>query len=392
MADPTRDSSVAIYMDSHATTPLDPRVLEAMLPFYQGRFGNASSIDHAFGRQARDAVEQARAQVARLAGAMAKEIIFTSGATESNNLALKGAAEALRQKGNHLVTVATEHKAVLDTCRRLEQDGFRVTYLGVNRDGLVDPDAIEAAIGPDTILVSVMAANNEIGVLQPLEAIGRITRERKVLFHTDAAQAFGKVPFDVEALGVDLASFSAHKMYGPQGVGALYVRARRPAARLVPLLDGGGQERGLRPGTLNTAGIVGFGAAAALCEAEMAGEGRRVAALRDRLLAGLRSSIDGLRVNGSLVKRLPNNLNVSIEGTDETLAGRLEGVAVSSGSACTTGSIEPSHVLRALGLSTTEAHGTLRFGLSRFTTAGEVDEAVRIVARTVAEMRAGLLR
>jgi cysteine desulfurase len=374
-----------IYLDGHATTPVDPRVLEAMLPFFREQYGNASSVDHAAGRQVRAAVDDARRQVAGLIDASPKEIVFTSGATEANNLALKGAAAARRDTGDHIVTVATEHRAVLDTCRRLEREGFRVTILGVGGDGIVDLDALREAITPQTILVSVMAANNEIGVLQPLAAIGAITRERRVLLHTDAAQALGKVPFSVKDLPIDLASFSGHKMYGPQGVGALYVRSRHPTVRLTPLLDGGGQEYGLRPGTLNAPGIVGFGAAAAICAAEMADEAERLCALRDRLLEGLRECVAGLHVHGSMEARLPHNLHVTIDGCDETLASQVEGVAVSSGSACSTGRIEPSHVLRALGVPAARAHGALRFGLGRFNTDADVDAAIAAVAAAVAK-------
>jgi cysteine desulfurase len=362
-----------IYLDAHATTPVDPRVLDAMLPFLRDQVGNASSVDHAAGRRVRDAVEQARRHVAAVIGASHKDIVFTSGATEADNLAIKGVA------GGHVVTVATEHRAVLDTCRRLEARGSRVTVLPVGADGLIDLAALEAALEPATILVSVMAANNEIGVLQPLADIGRLTRTRRILFHTDAAQAFGRIPLDVAAMAIDLLSISAHKIHGPQGVGALYVRTRQPTVRLTPIFDGGGHERGLRPGTLNAPGIVGLGAASAIAASEMAEESVRLAALRDRLLEGLRAAIDGVHVNGSLEHRLPHNLNVSIDGTDETLASRLDGLAVSAGSACASGSIEPSYVLRALGVPAARAHGTLRFGLSRFTTEAEIDRAIAIV-------------
>ena len=357
-----------IYLDAHATTPVDPRVLDAMLPLLRDQVGNASSLDHAAGRRTRDAVDAARRQVAAVIGASHKDIVFTSGATEADNLAIKGVAESASDHGDHVVTVATEHRAVLDTCRHLEARGCRVTVLPVGADGLIDLAALEAALEPKTILVSVMAANNEIGVLQPLAAIGRLTRARGILFHTDAAQAFGRIPLDVNAMGIDLLSISAHKIHGPQGVGALYVRTRQPTVRLAPLFDGGGHERGLRPGTLNAPGIVGLGAASALAATDMAAEAARLASLRDRLLEGLRAAIDGVHVNGSLAHRLPNNLNVSIDGADETLASRLDGLAVSAGSACASGSIEPSYVLRALGVPAAQAHGTLRFGLSRFTT------------------------
>jgi cysteine desulfurase len=377
-----------IYLDAHATTSVDPRVLDAMLPLLRDQVGNASSLDHAAGRRTKEAVEAARRQVAAVIGASHKDIVFTSGATEADNLAIKGVADAARERGSHIVTVATEHRAVLDTCRHLESRGCRLTVLPVDADGLIDLAALDAAIRPDTVLVSVMAANNEIGVLQPLAAIGRLTRARGVLFHTDAAQAFGRIPLDVGAMGIDLLSISAHKIHGPQGVGALYVRTRQPTVRLVPLLDGGGHERGLRPGTLNAPGIVGLGTAAAIAAAEMAAESIRLAALRDRLLAGLRAAIDGVGVNGSLEHRLPHNLNVSIDGTDETLASRLDGLAVSAGSACASGSIEPSYVLRALGVPAARAHGTLRFGLSRFTTDEEIDRAIAIVREGVERLRA----
>jgi cysteine desulfurase len=377
-----------IYLDAHATTPVDPRVLDAMLPLLRDQVGNASSLDHAAGRRTRDAVDAARRQVAAVIGASHKDIVFTSGATEADNLAIKGIADSARDRGDHIVTVATEHRAVLDTCRHLADRGCRVTEIAVGGDGLVDLDMLEAALEPKTILVSVMAANNEIGVLQPLAAIGRLTRARGIVFHTDAAQAFGRIPLDVEAMAIDLLSISAHKIHGPQGVGALYVRSRRPTVRLAPLFDGGGHERGLRPGTLNAPGIVGLGAASAIAQAEMAADAVRVAALRDHLLAGLRGAIEGVHVNGSLEHRLPHNLNVSIEGTDETLASRLEGLAVSAGSACASGSIEPSYVLRALGVPAERAHGTLRFGLSRFTTEAEIDRAIAIVRDGVERLRA----
>jgi cysteine desulfurase len=380
-----------IYLDAHATTPVDPRVLDAMLPLLRDQAGNASSLDHAAGRRTKEAVEAARRQVAAVIGASHKDIVFTSGATEADNLAIKGVAEAARDRARHIVphivTAATEHRAVLDTCRHLEARGLRLTVLPVDAEGLIDLAALDAAIRPDTVLVSVMAANNEIGVLQPLAAIGRLTRARGVLFHTDAAQAFGRIPLDVAAMGIDLLSISAHKIHGPQGVGALYVRTRQPTVRLAPLFDGGGHERGLRPGTLNAPGIVGLGTAAALAAADMAAESMRLAALRDRLLAGLRAALDGVHVNGSLEHRLPHNLNVSIDGTDETLASRLDGLAVSAGSACASGSIEPSYVLRALGVPASQAHGTLRFGLSRFSTDDEIDRTVDIVRDGVERLR-----
>ncbi|MDE3155093.1 MAG: IscS subfamily cysteine desulfurase [Acidobacteriota bacterium] len=378
--------NVPVYLDYHATTPVDPRVVEAMLPYFTTTFGNPSSRSHPFGWAADEAVERARQQVADLLGAKLREIVFTSGATESNNLAIRGVA-ALKGRG-HIITAATEHKAVLDPCRRLEQEGFRVTYLTVGPDGLVDPAAVERAIAEDTILISIMAANNEIGVLQPLAAIGRIARARGVVVHTDAVQAAGKVPFDVRALGVDLASVTAHKLYGPKGVGALYVRRGSPRLDLVPLCDGGGQERGLRPGTLNVPGIVGFGRAAEIARLEMAAEAERMRGQRDRLLDGLRDRVGHLRVNGSLTERLPNNLNVAFPGVEgEALQLGLKDVAVSSGSACTSASIEPSHVLKALGLPDDLARASLRFGLGRFTTDEEIAFATEAVATLVTRLR-----
>ncbi|MEO8682943.1 MAG: cysteine desulfurase family protein [Vicinamibacterales bacterium] len=383
-----------IYLDHHATTPVDPRVVEAMLPFFTERFGNAGSKHHRFGWDASDAVERARKQVAALIGAGPKDVIFTSGATEADNLAIMGVAEAIRAKRDvsagalakpdHIVTVATEHKAVLDPCRRLEQNGWRVTVLPVNRAGLVDLSEVIAAVTERTVLVSVMAANNEIGVLQPIGEIARIAHARGALMHTDAVQAVGKVPFDVEALDVDLVSMTAHKLCGPKGVGALYVRRRR--AEVAPLMEGGGQERGLRPGTLNVPGIVGFGKAAEIARAAMPGEAKTTSGLRDRLLEGLRSRVDGMTVNGTLDARLPGNLNVSFEGIDgEALLVSLDDIAVSSGAACT--AAEPSHVLVALGLAKDRALASLRFGLGRTTTKDEVDYAAVKVAAVVSRLR-----
>jgi len=377
-----------IYMDSHATTPVDPRVLEAMLPFFTERFGNAASRNHAFGWQAEEAVETGRKQVADLIGASAKEIVFTSGATESDNLAIKGVAHMYRNQGDHIVTVQTEHKAVIDTCKRLEKEGFRVTYLPVRKDGLVDLDELRDALGEKTILISVMMANNEIGVIQPVAEIGRIARERRILFHTDAVQAAGKVPLDVNAIHADLVSLSAHKMYGPKGVGALYVRRKDPRVLLVPVIDGGGHERGMRSGTLNVTGIVGFGKAAQIAAREMTAESATLGALRDRLLDGLRSELDEIHVNGSLEHRLPNNLNVSfayVEG--ESLLMGINDIAVSSGSACTSASLEPSYVLKALGTGDELAHSSIRFGLGRFNTAEEVDYVIDKVSSVVKRLR-----
>jgi cysteine desulfurase len=377
-----------IYMDNHATTPVDPRVLEAMLPFFTERFGNAASRNHSFGWQAEEAVETGRQQIAGLIGASAKEIVITSGATESDNLAIKGVAEMYRRKGNHIITVVTEHKAVLDTCKRLEKQGFQVTYLRVQRDGLLDLDDLKRAITDKTILITVMMVNNEVGVIQPIAEIGRVARERGVVFHTDAVQGAGKIPFDVNALSVDLASLSAHKMYGPKGVGALYVRRKNPRVLLAPIIDGGGHERGMRSGTLNVPGIVGFGKAAEICGQEMAAEGERIRALRDRLNDGLHRNLDEIHVNGSLEHRVPNNLNVSfayVEG--ESLLMGISDVAVSSGSACTSASLEPSYVLKALGTGDDLAHSSIRFGLGRFNTGEEVDYVVQRVTEVVKRLR-----
>jgi cysteine desulfurase len=378
---------IPIYMDYHATTPLDPRVLDAMLPYFREDFGNAASKSHAFGWRAEEAVEAGRAQVAKLIGASPKEIVFTSGATESDNLAVKGAAHFYAEKGRHLVTVRTEHKAVLDAMHRLEREGFEVTFLRVGKDGRVDPDDVRKAIRPDTVLVSVMHGNNEVGVLQPIEEIGRITREKGVAFHCDAVQTVGKVPFDVEKLNVDLVSISAHKMYGPKGVGALYVR-RKPRVRLIAEVDGGGHERGYRSGTLNVPGIVGLGKACELAGTEMAAESSRVLALREELRRGLERGLDLVTVNGSLEHRLPGNLNLSfayVEG--EALMMAVKDVAVSSGSACTSASLEPSYVLRAMGVSDDLAHSSIRFGLGRFTTEEEVDYVVDLFVAKVKKLR-----
>ena len=377
-----------IYLDHHATTPVDPRVVEAMLPFFGERFGNASSRHHAFGWAARDAVAAARRQVAGLIGADPREICFTSGATESDNLAIRGVVAAEARRPLHVVTMTTEHHAVLDPCRRLEREGIEVTRVGPRPDGLCDAADVERALRPHTRLVSVMAANNEIGVVQPVSRIAELTRPRGIVLHTDAAQAVGKVPVDVDELGVDLLSFTAHKMCGPKGIGALYVRRRRPRLAVDPLVDGGGHEQGLRSGTLNVPGIVGFGAAAAICSAGLAEESARVGQLRDRLLAGLRERLDGVTVNGSLAARLPHNLNVSFEGIEgESLLVGLDDVAVSSGAACTSVNPEPSHVLKAIGISDELASASLRFGLGRTTTQDEVDYAVDKVAGLVARLR-----
>ncbi|SPU96937.1 IscS subfamily cysteine desulfurase [Burkholderia cenocepacia] len=375
-----------IYMDYSATTPVDPRVVAKMVPFLHEQFGNPASRSHAYGWDAEHAVEEARAHVAALLGADPREIVWTSGATEGNNLAIKGAAHFYQGKGKHLVTVKTEHKAVLDTCRELERQGFDVTYLDVREDGLLDLDALQQALRADTILVSVMLANNETGVIQPAADIGALCRARGIVFHCDAVQAAGKIPVDVNALNVDLLTVTAHKVYGPKGIGALYVR-RKPRVRLEAQMHGGGHERGMRSGTLPTHQIVGMGEAFRLAKEEMADESRRVGALRDRLLAGL-STLDEVYVNGDLARRIPHNLNVSfnfVEG--ESLIMGIKGVAVSSGSACTSASLEPSYVLRALGRSDELAHSSIRFTLGRFTTEAEVDSVIAQVRDTVGKLR-----
>jgi cysteine desulfurase len=378
-----------IFMDNHSTTPVDPRVLDAMLPYFTQHFGNAASRNHVFGWTAEAAVENARAQVASVIGGDGKEIVWTSGATEANNLAIKGAASFLRKQGNHIITVETEHKAVLDTCKRLQREGFEVTYLTPAKDGLVTPEQVVAAMTDKTTVVSIMAANNEIGVLQPIEEIGRAIKARnpKTLFHTDAVQAFGKVPFDVERAKVDLVAITAHKVYGPKGIGALWVR-RKPRVRIDPLIDGGGHERGMRSGTLAVPLIVGFGKAAELAKTEMADEAVRLRALRDRLHHGITSRLTETYVNGSLEHRLPGNLNISfafVEG--ESLLMALKDVAVSSGSACTSASLEPSYVLRALGVGDELAHTSIRFGIGRFNTEAEVDYVVDLVGSSVERLR-----
>ncbi|HET8539311.1 MAG TPA: IscS subfamily cysteine desulfurase [Anaeromyxobacter sp.] len=379
---------IPVYLDYHATTPVDPRVLEAMLPYFTEQFGNAASKSHSFGWKAEEAVEAARGELAALVGAAAKEIVWTSGATESDNLAIKGAAQFYGEtRGRHLVTVRTEHKAVLDSMHALERLGFEVPFLDVERDGRLDPERLRAALRKDTLLVSVMHANNETGVVHPIEEIGRITRAGGVLFHCDAVQSIGKIPFDVERANVDLASFSAHKMYGPKGVGALYVR-RKPRVRLVAQMDGGGHERGFRSGTLNVPGVVGFGKAAALALAERDGEAARLLALREKLRQGLLAGLDLVTVNGSVEHRLPGNLNVSfayVEG--EALMMAIKDVAVSSGSACTSASLEPSYVLRAMGVSDDLAHSSIRFGLGRFTTEEEIDWVTKLLVEKVKKLR-----
>ena len=377
-----------IYMDNHATTPVDPRVVEAMLPYFTNQFGNAASRNHPFGWEAEKAVETAREQIAALIHASPKEIIFTSGATESDNLAIKGVAEMYREKGNHIITMVIEHKAVLDTCKRLEKYGYQVTYLPVAKDGRIDLDDLRRAITPKTILISIMYANNEIGVLQPIEEIGRIAKEHKVLFHTDATQAVGKIPFDVEKFNVDLASLSAHKMYGPKGVGALYVRRKNPRVQVAPLIDGGGHERGMRSGTLNVPSIVRFGKACEIARAEMPAEMERMRGLRERLQNNLFGRLDEVYINGSMEHRLPNNLNISfayVEG--ESLLMGINDIAVSSGSACTSATLEPSYVLKALGVGEDLAHTSIRFGLGRFNTDEEVDYVADRVVETVTRLR-----
>ncbi|HYO96024.1 MAG TPA: IscS subfamily cysteine desulfurase [Polyangiaceae bacterium] len=378
-----------IYMDNHATTPVDPRVLEAMLPCFTQEFGNAASRTHAFGWRAEGQVDAARETIAELIHAESgKEIVFTSGATESNNLALKGVAEYYQGKGNHIVTTTIEHKAVLDSCKRLEKQGFVVTYVSAGADGRVDPEAIRNALTDKTVLVSVMLANNEVGTIQPIGEIGKITRERGVLFHVDAVQGLGKTPFDVRAMNVDLASLTAHKIYGPKGVGALYVRRSRPRVRLVAQMDGGGHERGNRSGTLNVPGIVGFAKACEILKNEGAAEGERLRRLRDRLHKHFTSALDQVVLNGHPEHRLPGNLNVSfafVEG--EGLMMAIKDVAVSSGSACTSASLEPSYVLRSMGLDEDMAHSSIRFGLGRFNTEEEVDYVGNLVVSKVQKLR-----
>src|SRR3954469_17567435 len=376
-----------IYMDYHATTPVDPRALEAMTPFFTQHFGNPASRNHAFGWEAEEAVEIARKQVAMLIGANAKEIIFTSGATESNNLAIKGVAEMYREKGNHVITCVTEHKAVIDTCKALEKNGYRVTYLPVQKDGLISLDDLRAAITEKTILITIMAANNEIGVVQPIAEIGAIAKEKGILFHTDGVQAVGKVPFDVNALKVDLVSISAHKMYGPKGVGALFVRRRNPRVLLAEQTNGGGHERGMRSGTLNVPGIVGLGKAAELCRLEMESEAIRLSALRDKLQSAL-TVLEESYVNGNVDHRLPHVANISFKYVEgEGLMMAMKDLAVSSGSACTSASLEPSYVLKSLGLSDDLAHSSIRFGLGRFTTEEEVDYAIEVTKTAVTNLR-----
>jgi cysteine desulfurase len=378
-----------IYLDNHATTPVDPRVLDAMLPYFTKSFGNAASKSHSFGWEAEAAVDSAREQVAKLIGASsAREIILTSGATESDNLALKGVAEAYRDKGDHLVTCVTEHKAVLDSCKALAKNGFHVTYLPVSSDGFVEVKRLRDALTDKTILISIMAANNEIGTIQPVKEIGRLAKEKGILFHCDATQAVGKIPINVEDMGIDLLSLTAHKMYGPKGVGALYVRSSKPRIKVTPLIDGGGHERGMRSGTLNVPGIVGLGKACELSRLEMGVEGERLTALRERLKRALLDQLEDVSINGDAIKRLPGNLNMSfayIEG--ESLMMGLKEIAVSTGSACTSASLEPSYVLKAIGLEDSLAHASIRFGIGRFNTQEEIDYAVKRVVEEVSRLR-----
>jgi len=377
-----------IFMDNHSTTPMDPRVLEAMLPYFVEKFGNAASRNHQFGWEAEEAVENARKQIAKLIHCDAKEIVFTSGATESDNLALKGVVEMYKEKGDHVITCSTEHRAVLDTCKSLEKRGIKVTYLPVAKDGLVSPDNVRNAITDKTILISIMLANNEIGTIHPIAEIGRIAKEKGILLHCDATQGVGKIPVDVETLKVDLMSFTAHKIYGPKGVGALYVRKKGPRVRLVPQIDGGGHERGMRSGTLPVPLVVGFGKACELCEQEMPTESKRTSALRDRLQAQIMGSLDECYLNGHPTQRLPHNLNISfayVEG--EALLMGVKEIALSSGSACTSATLEPSYVLRALGVGSDLAHSSIRFGLGRFTTAEEVDYTAKRMVEAVKRLR-----
>jgi len=377
-----------IYMDYNATTPVDPKVLEAMLPYFKEEFGNAASRSHSFGWRAEEAVEHARAQVAAAIGASPKEIIWTSGATESNNIAIKGVAAMYADKGRHIITQPTEHKAVIDPCKYLEQHGYQVTFLPVDKYGMVDPEDVRKAITSETVLVSIMHGNNEIGTLQPIGEIGRICKAQGVLFHTDACQTFAKLPINVEEMGIDLLSCSGHKIYGPKGVGALYVRRKNPRVRCEPVLHGGGHERGIRSGTLNVPGIVGMGRAAELCVRHQAEELARVTALRDRLKDGILGRLSHVYLNGHPTQRIPNNLNLSflyVEG--ESLMMGFNDIAVSSGSACTSASLEPSYVLKALGLGDDLAHSSIRFSVGRFTTAEEVDYAIERVCTAVERLR-----
>lgn len=378
-----------IYLDNHATTPMDPRVLESMLPYFTEKFGNAASRNHAFGWEAEEGVETARKQIAKLIHADAKEIVFTSGATESNNLALKGVVEMYHEKGDHIITSSTEHRAVLDTAKTLEtKRGVKVTYLPVDKFGMVNPEDVRNAITDKTILISIMFANNEIGTINPIKAIGKIAKEKGILFHCDATQGVGKVPIDVQDMGIDLMSFSAHKIYGPKGIGALYVRKKNPRVRIAAQMDGGGHERGMRSGTLPVPLIVGFGKACELCEQEMAADAARLSVMRDRLHATITKALEDVYLNGHPTERLPHNLNVSfayVEG--ESLLMGCKEIALSSGSACTSATLEPSYVLRALGVGAELAHSSIRFGLGRFTLDEEVDYAAKKIIETVTKLR-----
>lgn len=378
-----------IYMDNHATTPVDPRVVEAMMPYFTEKFGNAASRNHTFGWEAEAAVDEARGRIARLIRASSpKEIVFTSGATESDNLAIKGLAGSYQEKGRHIVTCATEHKAVLDSCKVLERHGYQVTYLPVGREGLINVEELAKAVTEKTILISIMAANNEIGTIHPIQEIGRLGKEKGILFHCDATQAVGRIPLDVEGMGVDLLSMSAHKIYGPKGIGALYVRSKKPKIHLSPIIDGGGHEWGMRSGTPNVPGIVGFGKACEIAQKEMAEESGRLLKLRERLREGIFSRLDEVYLNGHPTQRLAGNLNISfayVEG--ESLLMALKEIAVSSGSACTSATLEPSHVLRALGVKEELVHSSVRFGLGRFNTEEEVDYTIDRVIQEVARLR-----
>lgn len=378
-----------IFLDNHSTTPMDPRVLEAMLPYFVEKFGNAASRNHAFGWAAEEAVEEARKRIAKLIKADAKEIVFTSGATESDNLALKGVLEMYKEKGTHIITSSTEHRAVLDTAKSLEAKGLAtVTYLPVDKYGMVNPQDVQSAITDKTILISIMLANNEIGTINPIAEIGKITKAKGILFHCDATQGVGKIPVDVQAMGIDLMSFSAHKMYGPKGVGALYVRKRNPRVRIAPQMDGGGHERGMRSGTLPVPLIVGFGKACELCEQEMTTEAARLTKMRDRLQTEIMAALEESYLNGHQTNRLPGNLNISfayVEG--ESLLMGMKDIALSSGSACTSATLEPSYVLRALGVGTELAHSSIRFGLGRFTTDDEIDYTIKKVIEIVTKLR-----
>jgi cysteine desulfurase len=379
--------NLPIYLDNNATTPMDPRVLEAMIPFFTHNFGNAASRNHPFGWKAEEAVDYARGQVASLINADPKEIIFTSGATESNNLAIKGVFEMYAEKGNHVITIETEHKAVLDTCKHIEKAGAEITYLKANEQGLITLEQVEAAIQPNTILVTIMYANNEIGVIQPIREIAALCKSKGILFHTDATQAVGKIPVDVIADGIDLMSFTAHKMYGPKGIGALYVRRKNPRVKVTAQMDGGGHERGMRSGTLNVPGIVGLGMACEICQKDMASDTAKISKMRDRLEKEL-LVLEEAYVNGSIEHRLPHITNMSFKYVEgEGLIMGVKNIAVSSGSACTSASLEPSYVLKALGLDDELAHSSLRFGLSRFTTDEEIDYAINHVKEAVLKLR-----